>query len=113
MLIETNVKTSDIISIKLSNGDEIIGRVSSIESDTVTITKPLAMMLAQDPRTGQAGVQMIPFWMLGADKDAKFPIQRSHIVCMVKSNPDAVKGYTANTSGLTIPSSGAASSLIS
>jgi hypothetical protein len=43
--------------------------------------------------------------MLGGDKDSKYPISRDHVVCMVRANPDAVKGYTAMTTGLTIPGS--------
>ena len=112
MLVELPISIGDVVSVKFSNGDEIIGRVSAIDINTVTISKPLSVMLAQDPRTGNPGVQMVPIWILTADREGKFPINRQHIVSMVKANVDAVKGYTANTSGLTIPSSSAASSLI-
>lgn len=103
MLIESSAKPQDIVSLKLSNGDEIIAKLLDREGINITVTKPMLMMLAKDPRTGQPGIQMAPFWMLGADPESKFDILKSHITCMVKSSSDAAKGYTANTTGLTIP----------
>jgi hypothetical protein len=105
MLLEKTLVVNDVACIKIANGDEIIGKITEINEKTVTISKPLLMVLSQDPRTGQPGVQMAPFWMLGGDKDSKYPISRDHVVCMVRANPDAVKGYTAMTTGLTIPGS--------
>ena len=105
MLIEKSPTTNDVVSLKISNGDEIIGRIADINDASVTITKPMMMILSQD-RNGNPGIQMVPFWMLGGDKDTKHVINRSHIVCLIKAGSEAVKGYTAHTSGLAIPSSG-------
>lgn len=104
MLIETQIKPNDIVSLKLINGEEIIAKVVDNEGLTITVTKPLTLMLGRDPKTGNPGIQMAPIWFLGADIDQKFPIMKSNIVCMVKSSPEAVKGYAAQTSGLAIPS---------
>lgn len=103
MLLDSQIKPQDIVSIKFSNGDEIIAKVVDTEGPSITVTKPLAMMLTRDPRSGQPGIQMAPFWILGADIESRFPILKSHITCMVKSSADAVKGYTANTTGLAMP----------
>ena len=103
MLIQKQPAATDVVSIKLSNGDEIIGRMAdSANQDSVTITKPLLMVLAQDP-TGKPGIQMVPFWMLGGDKDSSYQIARSHIMCMIVANTEAAKGYQAMTSSLAIP----------
>ena len=106
MLLEKTLVANDIICLQISNGDEVIGKITEINEKIVTIAKPLLMVLSQDPRTQQPGVQMVPFWMLGSDRDAKYPVSRDHVVCMVRANQDAVKGYTAMTSGLTIPGAG-------
>lgn len=105
MLIEKSVQINDISCLKLSNGDELIAKIVDISSDTVGISKPMLMMLAQDPRTGQPGVSMVPFWIVGGDKDARYPVSRSHVICMVKANSDAAKSYVQQTTGLTIPGS--------
>lgn len=105
MLIEKTPTTNDVVCIKTASGDELIGRITEITDALVTISKPMMMVLSQD-RNGMPGIQMVPFWMLGGDKDSKYPINRSHVVCMIKAGSEAVKGYTAHTSGLAIPSSG-------
>lgn len=105
MLIAIPPKSNDVVSIKFSNGDEIIAKLIDNEGPSITVSKPLSMMLARDPRSGQPGIQMAPFWMLGADNDGTFAILKSHITCMVKSSADAAKGYTANTTGLAMPPS--------
>ena len=106
MLIEKSLVIGDVASIKLSNGDEIIAKITDITESTITVSKPMLMILSQDPRTGQPGVQMAPFWMMGADQTGKYPINRTHIMCMIKSNKDATSGYTQQTTGLTIPGGG-------
>jgi hypothetical protein len=107
MLIETPLKIDDVVSIKLANGDEIIAKLTGITDTTFTVSKPLLMVLSQDPRTGQPGVQMAPFWIMGADLNTKFPINRSQVTCAVKTNSEAVKSYLQQTTGLAIPGAGA------
>lgn len=99
-----SIKTGDVVSFKIANGDELLAKVVEIDVNVVTVTKPCQLLLAQDSR-GQPGIQMVPMWMLGADPSARYPINRSHIVCMVLSNKDATNGYLQQTSGLTIPGS--------
>jgi hypothetical protein len=106
MLLGKTLNSGDVASIKLNNGDEIIAKITDLSDTLVTVTKPLLMILSQDPRTGQPGVQMAPFWMMGANHDDKFSINRQQIVCMVKSNDDAKANYTTQTTGLAVPRSG-------
>jgi FAD/FMN-containing dehydrogenase len=106
MLIENKPTTNDVVCIKLSNGDELIAKIADQNPQTLFVTKPMLMILSQDPRTGQPGVQMAPFWIMGADSSVKFPIAQNHVVCMVKANADATKNYISQTSGIAIPSSG-------
>lgn len=110
MLIEKSLSAGDVASIKLGNGDEIIAKLVDQDRDSVIVTKPLLMVLGQDPSTGRPGISMAPFWMLGTDSAARYPIPRTQILCILKSNEEATKGYLAQTTGLTIPGSG--SSLI-
>ncbi len=105
MLLEKPPSPNDVVCIKIANGDELIAKLVSATDQIVVVSKPLLMILAQDPRSGQPGVQMAPFWMLGGDKDAKYPISRNHVICMIKANPDAMKGYMAQTTGLAMPGS--------
>jgi hypothetical protein len=106
MLLDKPLDANDIVSVKLGNGDEIIAKVLAVDAEKITVSKPLLMILSQDPRSGAPGVQMAPFWMMGADPAGKFTISKTHVVCLVKANIDAAKSYLAQTTGLTIPSAG-------
>ena len=106
MLIEKPIDAGDVVCLKLSNGDELIAKIKLLTDAFVTVSKPMLMMIAQDPRTGQPGVQMVPFWMVGSNPDSNFPINRAHVVCMIKANSEALNGYTVNTTGLAIPGAG-------
>jgi hypothetical protein len=105
MLLSKPVQPNDIVSLKISNGDEFIAKYVESNDTHITVSKPMLMVLGQT-QTGQPGVQMMPFFMLGADKDGTFPINKNHVVCMVLSNSEAKAGYTQATTGLTIPKSG-------
>jgi len=94
---------NDTVCVKFGNGDEIIARLTEQTENTITVTKPLLMVLSQDPRTGAPGVQMAPFWIMGGDKDARYTINRNHVICIIKANNDASSGYSAQTTGLTLP----------
>jgi len=106
MLIENKPGVGDVVIIKLSNGDELIAKYNERTDLALVVSKPMLMVLSQDPRTGQPGVQMAPFWIMAADPASKFPISHDHIVCMVRANNDAMRNYTAQTSSITMPNSG-------
>jgi hypothetical protein len=102
MLIEPPVKLHDIVCMKLANGDEVIAKIYNLTDEVITVGKPHLMMLGQHPN-GQPGVQMVPFWMLGGNESTQFPINRKHVVCLIKASDDAKKGYMAHTSSILQP----------
>ena len=104
MLIEKKTfQAGDIVSLKLVSNDEIVAKLVEQDTNTVTITKPLLLSISIDERTGKPGLQMYPFFLLGADGDEKLPISRNHIIAMVLSRDDVKSGYIHNTTGLQIP----------
>jgi len=112
MLIEKPIQPNEVVCVKLSNGDEIIAKLVERTEKTVVLSKPLLMILSADPQTGRPGVQMAPFFMLGADKEGKFPINYAHVMCMVLANSEAKSGYTQNTTGIAIPTAGTVNKLV-
>jgi hypothetical protein len=112
MLVEKPISNNDIVSIKISNGDELIAKFVETAADgSIVVSKPMLMVLGQSP-SGQPGVQMMPFFMLGAEKEGKFRLNPQHVVCMTKSNSEAKAGYVQATTGIAVPKAGSASSLI-
>ncbi len=105
MLIQKQAETNDIVAIKLVTNEEIIAKLVQQDDKTVTIQRPMIMTLSQNDRNGLA-IQMIPFFSLGGQADARVQLQRSHIIFMMLSNDEAKAGYIHNTSGLEIPAQG-------
>lgn len=106
MLLEkSKIVVDAVVSIKLSNGDELIGKVSDIglTDSSITIVKPMLMQLMRDPSNGQPAITMAPFWILGGSADEKYKINTDHVICMVLSGSDAKTGYIKQTSNLIIP----------
>jgi hypothetical protein len=95
MLIETPYKANDIVTIKILGGDEVVGRLTSIDGGNVTINKPHAVMM------GQQGFGLVPYIMT-AGLDVKVEFKPEHIISVVKTFEGVAKEYIKQTSGIVI-----------
>ena len=93
MLIETAIKDGDIVSFKLSSGEEIVARLKSQDDKSYTLLKPMVLVMQQQ------GMGLAPF-MFSVSPDAKFILQSSSISCVAKTEDDIAKQYTASTSNI-------------
>ena len=94
MLIEKGFSNGDIVSLKIVNGDELIARFEEETSDTIKITKPLAITMSQQ------GLGMIPWIFLGDDETVT--VQKSHVFVMVNSKKDAATQYRQSTTSIAL-----------
>jgi hypothetical protein len=95
MLIETPYKVTDIVTVKILGGDEVVGRLAAFDNGVVRLNKPHAVMM------GQQGFGLAPY-VLTAGPDFKIDIKDEHIVCIVKTYDPVAKEYTKQTSGLMV-----------
>jgi hypothetical protein len=95
MLIETPYKVTDIITVKILGGDEVVGRLAAIDDGAITLNKPHAVMM------GQQGFGLAPY-VLTAGPDFKIDIKDEHVVCIVKTYDPVAKEYIKQTSGLMV-----------
>jgi hypothetical protein len=95
MIIQTPYKVGDIVSIKLSSGEEMVATLESETSTDVILRKPLMLV------AGQQGAGLAPF-MFTVDQDAKYTVKLNNIICIVKTAKDAASTYTQSTTGLTV-----------
>lgn len=115
MLIEkTKIEKGDIVTVKLQNGDELIGKVDRLDDHgALTLSKPLKVDLVQG-QDGRPALIMTPTWILTgpqlSDDNAKFRMAATAILTMVLSNKDAKANYIQQTSGILVP--GASGGLI-
>jgi len=95
MIIQTPYKVGDIVSVKLSSGEEMVATLESETSTDVILRKPLMLV------AGQQGAGLAPF-MFTVDQDAKYTVKLNNIICIVKTAKDATSTYTQSTTGLTV-----------
>jgi len=95
MIIQAPYTVGDVVSIKVSSGEEMIARLEEENDNHIIARKPLMLV------AGQNGMGLAPF-MFTVDADAKFKIKAASIICVVKSAKEAADLYTKNTSGLTV-----------
>ena len=93
MIIETAIKDGDIVSFKLSSGEEIVARLKSQDTKSYTLHKPMVLIMQQQ------GMGLAPF-MFSVSPDAKFNLQASSVSCVAKTEDEIAKQYTASTSNI-------------
>lgn len=103
MLLQKPMEAGDIVTIKMVTGEELIAKLVTLGNDHVVITKPLIATLGQD-RNGNVGIQMLPYFVLTGDADAKLTISNQHIVTKTPTTEQAKSGYLQQTTGLTLAS---------
>ena len=98
MLIEAQYKVGDVISIKLSSGEEMIARFEDENEEVVTIAKPYILIAAQN------GMALAPY-MFTISPDTKVQLKINNVICIVKSAKDAADMYIKQSTGIAIASS--------
>jgi hypothetical protein len=93
MIIETPYKAGDIISLKLSSGEEIIARLDAEETTVYKLLKPMVLIVQQQ------GLGLAPF-MFSVSPDAKFMLNKHTVSCVSKTETEISKQYQAQTSGI-------------
>jgi hypothetical protein len=95
-----------IVAFRIVTGDELIGKITSLDKESITIKKPCGLQI--QPQTGQIG--LAPATMLGhPDEDVIY--QRTAIIAIMKPRPDAETAYEeyaseialVRKSGLVVP----------
>lgn len=93
MLINVPYRPNDVVTIKLSTGEELIGKYLSDEKDAVAISKPLVLTAGQ-----QGGLALTPY-MFTAEVDTVM-FKNQHIICITSSLKQASDQYFKATSGI-------------
>ena len=95
MLIQTPYKEGDIVSIKVTSGEEVLAKLVEEKDDVIVITKPFALV------PGQQGLGMMP-WVLSVNPDSKISINKNTMMLIHKTEEGISKQYLEQTTGLTM-----------
>ena len=95
MIIETPLKANDVISIKLTSGEEIITKLIEEKDNKLVVSKPLSLTATQQ------GMGLAPF-MFTIDPASKVQINQSAIITVVKTQEEMAANYIQSTSGIAV-----------
>jgi hypothetical protein len=93
MLIETPYKEGDTVSLKLSSGEEIVGRLDEETTTRFVLNKPMVLIMQQQ------GLGLAPF-MFSVSPEAKFNILATTVTCVAKTEGEIADQYIASTSNI-------------
>lgn len=95
MLIEKQIAVGDVITLKLSSGEEIIARYDGETADHIKVEKPLALV------AGGQSLGMMPWIFLGESSVIK--INKFAVVAgPMLSKKDAAAQYLQGTTGIAL-----------
>tara|TARA_B100001094_G_scaffold332171_1_gene403142 strand:+ start:232 stop:555 length:324 start_codon:yes stop_codon:yes gene_type:complete len=101
MLVISSYKKGETICVKVSTGEEIVGRFDSQDGD-IQVVKPCVITL--NPQNGQA--MLIP-WLMSIDTSSSDPVKisKEHIITTNKPNKSLSDAYIQSTTGIAPASS--------
>jgi|TARA_B110000858_G_scaffold198513_1_gene265981 hypothetical protein len=99
MLVTSNFKKNDAISIKLSTGEEVVARFYTDTRDELKVIRPKVLTL--NPENGNA--MLIP-WLMSTDADNNdvVVIHNKQVVAVAKPSAGLANSYLNSTSSLKI-----------
>jgi len=95
MIIETPYRAGDTVTIKTTAGEEILARFVEENDKTITVQKPLALIVSQQ------GVGLGPFTFT-VNPDAKISINKSATLFIAKTDSEMAKQYVSSTTGILV-----------
>jgi len=109
MLVISNFKKNDVITIKLSTGEELVARFDADTGSELKVIKPTVLTL--NPTDGKA--MLIP-WLMSIDTGSSDPvvIGKQQVVAVSKPHKGIADGYIQNTTGLATASTEEASLIL-
>jgi hypothetical protein len=95
MLLTKKFTENDVISFKISSGEEILGRFLREDDTNFYITKPNVLMM--NPQ----GMGMVPY-MFTVDPDQEYTVFKTNIISYAKTDGEIAKQYLSRTSGIAL-----------
>ena len=95
MIIETPYKATDTVTVRTTAGEELLARFVSEDDKTLTIEKPMAVMVTQQ------GLGLGPFTFT-VNPDAKLKLNKNAVVFVHKTDSEMAKQYIQNTSSIAL-----------
>ena len=93
MLIETPYKVGDVITIKLTSGEELVGKFEADDSTQIKVNKPLTLVASEK------GIGLQQF-LFTADMAICYSIKHSAYTLVHKTRSEFGEAYTNQTGSI-------------
>lgn len=94
MLTKKKYSANDIISLKLTTGEEVIAKYVEDSSTSITVDKPVCLVPQQE------GLGFAPFMM--TTSESRFDFSWHSIISIVPTAQELSKHYTQTTTGILV-----------
>lgn len=94
LLIQKPLKQGDVVSLKISSGEEIMARFESEDEQGILVYKPAMLAMTQE------GPALAPY-MMTADQTAPFRFFKSTLVSLITTDKEMAKSYLQSTTDIT------------
>lgn len=97
MIVDKNTKytANQTITVRTTAGEEMVARFVEEDANSITVTKPMAVMVSQQ------GVGLGTF-VFSAGPEGNFKLNKSAILFTVATDKDIAKQYIQTTTGITV-----------
>lgn len=93
MLIDKGTTPGEVITLKLTNGEELIGRLVEENAHGIKISKPMALSVSPQ------GIGMMPF-LFTVNPDKEITVSYSSIVVHAATDKQFADQYLQSTTGI-------------
>jgi hypothetical protein len=87
------IELDQVYTIKISNGDEMVAKITAEDDHTYTVNKPLTVV------PGPQGINMIHS-LFTANPDKSVSINKLQVSCIAVSRDEVQDSYTEATTGI-------------
>lgn len=91
----------DIVSLKLGNGEEVVGKMVSQTDDAYLMDRPLSLAM-----TGRGEPGLRPFMVTVHYDTMQIAIPKSHVIGVAPTRKEIEDEYIRNTTGIEIVTGG-------
>jgi hypothetical protein len=97
MIVNKTYDVGDVISIKISSGEELVAKLVSISSTDFILNRPLALGMTQQ------GPAFTPYMVTVDFKHDDLTLARNHVVAVTKTVEQVKQSYTQSVTGIAMP----------
>jgi hypothetical protein len=87
------IEAGKVYTMRMSYGEEIVAKITAINTDTYSMTKPLSVI------PGREGIQLMNS-LFTADIEQEITVNKSSVIMIAAVRDDVADSYTEATTGI-------------